>query len=50
MYNVLVGKPERKGIHAEPNGIKDDNIKMDIIEVVGSRRTRLIWLKAGATG
>jgi len=32
-YRVLVGKPEGKKPHGRPRRIRDDNIKMDLLEV-----------------
>jgi hypothetical protein len=48
-YRVLVGKPEGKRPLGRPRHRREDNIKIDLLEV-GGGWFGLIWLSIGADG
>jgi hypothetical protein len=50
VYRLLVGKPEGKRPLGRPRCRWIDNIKMDLLEIVLSVVTGLVWLRIGTGG
>jgi hypothetical protein len=50
VHRVLVGKPEGKRPLRRPRCRWEDNIKIDLIEVVGVVGTGRSWLRIGTSG
>jgi hypothetical protein len=49
-YMLLVGKPEGRRPLGRPRHMWADNIKMDLVEIVGVVWTGLVWLRIGISG